>query len=78
MMEKIHNKFKTGSGCFQCMSCKKMTRNTGQDSDEHCKTCEDRMMHENSHVDNNFKNDDCGEKMCLVKHYTQEERWWLP
>ena len=73
-----HNKFKSGSGCFKCIECGKLTRNTGQDSNELCQPCEERLQHENSHADNDFKNDICEDgKDCAVLHYTKEQRWWL-
>ena len=72
----MNNKFKKGSGCFTCDCCDKLTRDTGQWSKHLCRPCEERLEHENSHSDNDFPNDDCGEKNCPIKHYTEKQRWW--
>lgn len=69
--------FKTGSGCFECEICKKLTRKVkGQSSGEICNKCEEEAMHENGHADNDFPNDDCGEADCHVKNIPIEKRWW--
>lgn len=75
--QKRHDGFKRGSGVFTCSVCGKKTRQTNDSlGNDMCRKCEERSGHENSHADNNFPNDDCGEKNCLIKHYTQEQRWW--
>lgn len=33
------NRFQKGSGCYQCVSCKKMTRSVGNGDCEHIKLC---------------------------------------
>jgi len=71
--------FKRGSGCYKCSICGKLTRLVkDQSSQDMCFDCEERSMHENSHSDNNYKNDICdwGDK-CPIKHYTDKQRWWL-
>lgn len=73
-----HDGFRRGSGCFKCRICGKLTRETKYSSgSELCRECEERSEHENSHADNDFPNDDCGDKNCPVKNYTPEQRWWL-
>lgn len=74
---KLNNRFKVGSGCFECINCGKLTRNTGQSSNDMCAFCEDKSAHENFHSDNDLPNDDCGEVNCPVKNYSKEEKWWL-
>jgi len=74
---KKHDGFKTGSGCFICPECGKRTRIVaGYGYSDSCKDCTDRAEHENLHADNDFPDDDCGEKNCPIKHYTTEQRWW--
>ena len=69
--------FKVGSGCFKCGKCGKLTRHTPESSGDWCAKCTYVGEHENSHADQDFPNDDCGDKNCLVKDYTKEQRWWL-
>jgi len=69
--------FKVGSGCYKCKDCGKLTRKTRDNvTDDFCLDCEERQMHENSHADNDFTNDDCGDPNCPVKDYPEEEKWW--
>ena len=69
--------FKTGTGCFKCESCGKLTRQSKYNDNPYaCGDCNERQMHENSHADNDFENDDCGDEKCPVKHYTEKQRWW--
>ena len=69
--------FRVGSGCFKCEICGKLTRQTKDTSGTMlCRECCDRTSHENSHADNDFPNDDCGDKNCPVQNYTEEQRWW--
>ena len=35
--------------------------------------CEERMMHENSHADGDFPNDDCGDPHCPIKQKTHPQ-----
>jgi len=45
------NRFDTGSGCYQCMSCKKQTRSTGRGDNENvrlCGRCYDKAVDENA------------------------------
>jgi hypothetical protein len=73
---KKHSGFRRDSGCFKCQECGKLTRDVDCNA-PYCVKCFDRLGHENSHADNCFANDDCGEKNCSVKHYTRAQRWWL-
>jgi len=69
--------FKIGSGCFKCNDCGKLTRKTMDNvTDNTCLICEEIQMHENSHADNDFPNDDCGDPDCPVKDYPKEKIWW--
>ena len=74
-----HDGFRAGGrGVYVCGDCGKKTRRTNENvTDDYCIDCEERQMHENSHADNDFKNDDCGDEDCLIKHYTKAQRWWL-
>lgn len=76
--DKIHDGFRVNSGCFTCKSCGKLTRQVaGCYNKDYCPICQDRLEHENSHADNDFPDDDCGDPECPIKAYTKEQRWWL-
>ena len=78
MQVRKHDGFKVGSGCYKCEDCGKLTRRTKDNvTDDCCVACEEIQMHENSHSDNDFPNDDCGDSNCPIKHYTEEQKWWL-
>lgn len=73
-----HDGFELGrKGCYTCLSCGKRTRKTKDNvTDDYCVACEEIQMHENSHADNHFPNDECGWDECPVKHYTDKQKWW--
>ena len=63
-----HDGFKRGQSTFTCIVCKKLTRETWQNTGlELCPACTKDGEHENSHLDGQFPNDDCGDKNCKFK-----------
>ena len=39
-MPNPRNRFVKGSGCYNCIGCKKLTRSTGRGDNEYCRLCE--------------------------------------
>ena len=59
-MNKNHNKFKKGSGCFTCQACGKRTRSTNLDHADYemCEFCFEEALLENSLSDGSITEQD--------------------
>lgn len=50
-----HDRFRRGSGCFKCVVCQRMTRDTGQGVDHLCEDCYELAGIDNTVNDNGLK-----------------------
>lgn len=67
---KRHSGFETSGPLFNCLICGKRTRGVdGWSESDYCGKCNDMLMHDNYHTDNDVEYDDCdlGEKCPFAK-----------